>query len=380
VTAAAVGAALPVRTGLPVRARRFLLATLAAAAAVPIAGAGRGSDVDLKLFAALLVAAPAAQAAATRIGRNQVFHVGLAFAVAAALLLPPAGFVAVCLAQHLPDWARQRYPWYIQSFNVANYVLSAAAGWAVATAAPDATAALVLGAAAFVLVNHLLLARMLRLARGHSLRQSGLFGAESLLTDATLAAVGVGFAVLLPGDALAAAVVALPLVLIRRAAIVPELRAQANLDPKTDLLNMRAFRQAAEAEISRAARFDRPLAVLVADVDDLRGMNSRHGHLAGDAAVVAVADALRLETREYDLRARFGGDEFVVLMPETRADEAAAIGRRIVRRLESTPLHEHGVTVGLSVGVAVRGGRHENLDALLDAADEAMYADKEAAG
>src|SRR5207247_6372735 len=122
---------------------------------------------------------------------NQVFHTGLAFSVAAALLLPPQLVVVVCVAQHLPEWLRQRYPWFIQSFNISNVVLSGLAAWSVRaafvhdgvhlTVSATVSAVLVAAAAAvtFVLVNHALLARMLRLARGHDLSASGLFSLDA---------------------------------------------------------------------------------------------------------------------------------------------------------------------------------------------------------
>ena len=77
------------------------------------------------VFAAVLAGGALAQIFATHTAGNQLFHTGLAFSVAAALVLPPELVVVVCVLQHVPEWLRQRYPWYIQSFNIANVVLSA---------------------------------------------------------------------------------------------------------------------------------------------------------------------------------------------------------------------------------------------------------------
>ncbi len=161
------------------------------------------------------------------------------------------------------------------------------------------------------------------------MRSSGLFSLDSLVTDLVLAATGVLTAFVLVDEAALTPVAALPLILIHRALVVPNLREQAFRDHKTGLLNSRGFDQAAEEEFSRARRFGRPLAVLLCDIDDLREINNTHGHLEGDAALVALADAFRTELRSYDLCARFGGDEFVVVLPETSQEDALHVAERI---------------------------------------------------
>ena len=374
-------------TGLPPMAGRFLLQTAAAATAGGIAASlGNGRHGSWSTFAILLIAATVAQAAATQVKGNQLFHTGLAFTVAAAVTLPPLAIIAICVAQHLGDWIRQRYPWYIQAFNVANYTLSALAAWGVNDAIRHAAGgasgsealgvvAAVAGGIAFVATNHALLARMLRLARGHSLRATGLFSIDGLLTDASLAATGVGVATSLAYYPWAVAVAAFPLILIHRTLVIPELRAQAIRDPKTGLLNMRGFREAAEAELGRATRFTRPLGVVLADVDDLRGINNRHGHLAGDAALAIVADAIRATSRDYDICARFGGDEFVILLPETTLDQTNAFAARLEQRVASELIAGRAAPtpLGISVGVAALAAAAEGVDELLHRADASMY-------
>ena len=117
-------------TGLPAAARSFLYVTLAAAAgAAAVTTTAPVGDVRWGVFAALLVGGAVAQLFASHTPGNQVFHTGSAFSVAAALVLPPELVVVVCVLQHVPEWIRQRYPWFIQSFNIANVVLSALAAW-----------------------------------------------------------------------------------------------------------------------------------------------------------------------------------------------------------------------------------------------------------
>ncbi len=221
-------------TGLPPAARSFLLQTGAVAIAVGIASSlAQSRDGRWSTFVVLLLAALGAQAAATHVAGNQVFHTGLAFTVAAAVSLQPRQVIAICIVQHLADWARQRYAWYIQIFNIANYTVSALAAWAANKAVLSSAsepprvlhvAAAAAGGAAFVLTNHALLARMLRLARGYSLRATGLFSLDGLLTDAGLAATGVAVALTLQHNLPVAVVAAFPLILIHRVLVTPAAR------------------------------------------------------------------------------------------------------------------------------------------------------------
>ena len=379
--------------GLPAAARSFLYSTLtAAAAAAAVSTTAPVGHVRWTVFATLLVGGSVAQLFAARTSGNQVFHTGLAFSVAAALLLPPALVVVVCVAQHVPEWARQHYPWFIQGFNMANVVLAGLAAWSVRAAfahdgvdvTSSATTAAVVAASAaavtFVLVNHALLARMLRLARGHDVSASGLFTFDGLIQDGVVAAVGVGVAFVLLHSWALAVVVALPLVLIQRALALPTLREQALSDHKTGLLNSRGIDQPARNEFARAKRLGRPLSVLLCDVDDLREINNRLGHFEGDAALAAVAAAFRSELRAYDLCARFGGDEFLVVLPETDEEEAVTVARRIQEWLANQPLptRDGMLAVGVSIGTACLGEDETQIGEVIARADAAMYVEKRA--
>jgi diguanylate cyclase (GGDEF)-like protein len=379
----------PARRGLPIEARNYLAALALAAAAATIAIGLQPEPVPWKHFVILLLVAPAVQLFAEHGPGNQVFHSGLAFTVAAVLLLPPELAVLVCIVQHLPEWARQRYPWYIQTFNIVNYVLSALAAalvWRLFGAGTTDTGAAAVAAAAccgavFVVVNHTLLARMLRYARGRTLAETRLFTVDGLAGSGSLAAIGIVFAFTVDRDPLLAVLVALPLLLVQRALTVPLLRDEASRDHKTGLLNTRALERAAEQELERARRFGRPISVIVCDVDGLREVNNKHGHLAGDAALAAVADTLCDELRDYDLCGRFGGDEFVVVLPETALDEALEVAERIDRALaaRSVATGRDSFPVALSTGVATLTPEHGfSLKALLADADATMYKAKAA--
>ena len=197
---------------LPLRplASTVHLAVTGAAAAVTglaLATAETPGAHTLIVFAVLAAGAAVSQLLIVRTGRNQGVHTATAFVVAGAILLPPPLVVALVAIQHGPEWAKERYPWVIQTFNVANYTLGACGAWLAAhtiaadlrtAAAPDARTAVAGAAAAvvFVAINHVLLALMLRLARGLSLSDSALFTAESLGIDLSLAAFGVALAAL----------------------------------------------------------------------------------------------------------------------------------------------------------------------------------------
>ena len=171
----------------------FLVAAVAAVIAVATAAVPTSSEwVEFALLAPLAALAPLLSVS---IGRNHSFHTGAAFIVAGAIVLPAPLVVVLAIVLHLPEWAKERYPWYMQGFNIANYTISGLAAWSVATTigsgsdlrtAVGGTAA----AATFVLVNHGLLAGMLKLARGHSVRESGLFSSISFGTDLVLATLG----------------------------------------------------------------------------------------------------------------------------------------------------------------------------------------------
>ncbi len=170
--------------------------------------------------------------------------------------------------------------------------------------------------------------------------------------------------------------------LIQRALAVPTLREQALSDHKTGLLNSRGIDQPARSEFARAQRLGRPLSVLLCDIDDLRGINNRLGHLEGDAALAAVAAAFRAELRAYDLCARFGGDEFLVVLPETDEEEAVAVAERIQEWLAEHPLptSEGMLAVGVSIGAASLQDGEPEIGTMLARADAAMYEEKRAGG
>jgi len=150
----------------------------------------------------------------------------------------------------------------------------------------------------------------------------------------------------------------------------------ASTDALTGLHNRGWLDDAFDREIKRSERDQLPLALIMIDVDDFKKYNDVYGHLAGDKVLVSVADAIRSPLRPNDLVARFGGEEFAVLLPETTVSNAKFIAERLRKRVnEANPGEldgEHLPKVTISLGIAGRQSGY-SLDMMIAAADVAMY-------
>lgn len=144
-------------------------------------------------------------------------------------------------------------------------------------------------------------------------------------------------------------------------------------DALTGLANYRQLVESLEAEIKRFGRTERPFVVLLLDLDGLKRINDAFGHLTGSRALCRLADMLRLHSREVDTAARYGGDEFVVILPETDAEAGRMVAQRIAKRLAEDG-EEPKITV--SVGMAVYPDDGETLHEILTAADQDLYREK----
>jgi diguanylate cyclase (GGDEF)-like protein len=147
-------------------------------------------------------------------------------------------------------------------------------------------------------------------------------------------------------------------------------------DDLTQLYNSRYLSQVLRRETKRASRSGRPLSLLFVDLDGFKGINDRHGHLFGSRALVEAASVIRTSARETDMVARFGGDEFALILPDTGSEGAAAVGDRVRDRIAAFHfLQGDGLDIHLtvSVGVATLPDVAASADGLIQAADEAMY-------
>lgn len=151
------------------------------------------------------------------------------------------------------------------------------------------------------------------------------------------------------------------------------LRRQAASDPLTGLANYRRLVYVLDMEIKRCERTRRKFAVLVFDLDGLKLINDHYGHMTGNQALCRVADVLSFCCRDIDTAARFGGDEFALVLPETNAEAAKLVARRIC---ESVANDGKGPKLSISVGAAIYPQNGERIESLLSAADSAMYSMK----
>lgn len=158
---------------------------------------------------------------------------------------------------------------------------------------------------------------------------------------------------------------------LSNARLVEQLERQAAEDPLTGLANKRALQLAGEAELSRAARQQTSLALVVIDLDHFKEVNDRYGHPFGDQVLVAVAKALRSAVRAHDIVARNGGEEFVLLLPGTSYQEARAVVERARFMIEEIDLPDGGLSS--SAGVACTAAGVTRLRDLFEAADRALY-------
>ena len=226
-------------------------------------------------------------------------------------------------------------------------------------------------------INQVLIGGALKLNDPTARVREELFGREGLHNDATelcaalLVAVGMTISFL-------TLIIALPLAtLLQRSVRHTHLLNEARADAKTGLLNSATWEREATAEVARAVRTSSPLAVALLDLDRFKQINDTYGHLIGDEVLRQIADTMTGVLRDYDVAGRFGGEEFVMLLPQTRAPDAFKIADRVRARIGRLPIvttSGEQVAVTVSIGVAaLDAGSSRELTDLLAAADAALY-------
>jgi len=165
---------------------------------------------------------------------------------------------------------------------------------------------------------------------------------------------------------------------LANARMVKRLEDLATTDCLTGLLNKRTLSELAKQKVRSAERFDKPLSVLICDLDHFKKINDVHGHDVGDVVIRGFADVLRRTKRDTDLVGRFGGEEFVVACEETDAEGAELLAERIRAELEGTTFHakDGPIRVTCSIGVATYPRAGTDWDTLFKATDEALYVSK----
>ncbi len=347
-------------------------------------------------FAALTLLATASQLFKVEAPNHVLFYTTPIFLFAGVLLLPPVLIVLLVIIPYLVAWAKERLSnsphyraWYLQPFNMAMNSITGLVSYCLYTqlcmglSGNAATAGAIAGIAAalaYVLINHIILSLALVLARDIPWRETSLHNISSLLNDVVLNCLGLIVATLWGNHTLLLIPALAPVVLMYQALMIPQLKHMAAIDSKTGLANAGHFTSLFTAELHRATRFSRPLAVIMADLDLLRHVNNTYGHLAGDAVLAGIGQILRDTIREYDIGGRFGGEEFTIVAPETDAEEAVLLAERLRSAVAeahfAVPTSSQPLSVTMSLGVACYPVDGTSTDELIFAADMAVYAAK----
>ncbi|HEY3086805.1 MAG TPA: GGDEF domain-containing protein [Jatrophihabitantaceae bacterium] len=314
----------------------------------------------------------------------------------AAVLLLPAGYAAllvVLLYAHTMLRTRRDRSWYPHrvTFTGATIVLSVLTAAAInrwvsemphlpegAARALGVLAAL----AAFRFVNDGAIAVVLWLATKPAAFTDVLVGRDEFAVEVATMILGAFTAqtiIQLPW--LTPAVLVL-IVMMYRGLLARKLEVDATTDGKTGLLNASAWRELAQRHLWRAIREDQAAAMLVVDLDRFKALNDEYGHLAADMALTAVADCIKHELRDYDAVGRYGGEEFVAMLPNAGTNAGMRAAERVRARIEQCTItaEPDGPEMHLtaSIGVATYPSYGTELDEVIRAADLALYAAKAA--
>lgn len=157
---------------------------------------------------------------------------------------------------------------------------------------------------------------------------------------------------------------------------VERLRKQVTQDAMTGLSNYQHFYDLLHQEIYRSVRYKSPLSLLITDIDNFKGINDAYGHLAGDHAIIAVANCLKRSLRASDLVARYGGEEFAVILPETDLDGALTVSERMRKEIQSLNIAYEGTAISLTMSFGVTSpvlGQEISAREMVKRADRALY-------
>ncbi|MHB8843141.1 MAG: sensor domain-containing diguanylate cyclase [Nitrospirota bacterium] len=164
-----------------------------------------------------------------------------------------------------------------------------------------------------------------------------------------------------------------------RRRLIERLEYLSQIDGLTGLLNRRALTDQLEYEVDRARRYGSELSVILCDLDNLKEINDTHGHIGGDTTLQLLSATIRSSLRNADIAGRYGGDEFLVIVPQTSLEGAASIAEKVRAAAERAEVKLDGgkiITLSLSIGVAALANPPEGMDGLVSRVDAALYASK----
>ena len=353
---------------------------------------------DLMLFAGLLACSAATVELTRRVGENNgvVKDVYATWELPAALLLPLAYVPLLPIVRMiLTQWRIHRVPAHRRAFSAAvvglSYVAAALVFHGLIRLAPGAAADPARHALAWMLVvavcaavqwtvNQVLIYPAIKGSNPGMRLRDEQFAKEPMYNDVAelCVAVIVTFCV---ASSMIALVFAFPFItLLQRSVRHARLVQDSRTDSKTGLLNAATWERQATAELARAVRTRTALAIALLDIDRFKAINDTYGHLVGDQVLKEIARTLASQLRDYDLAGRFGGEEFSLLLPQTRSVDAIRIAERIRSGIAALSVIAPGtaggerVQVTVSIGVAALDiGTERTFSQLMSAADAALY-------
>jgi len=296
--------------------------------------------------------------------------------------------LTVILLSNLAEWLWLRRPWFISLFNTSCYVISIQIGFLIYQWINPSgelqtwvsVAAIFIAMVAFNLINHTMVGFIIWMARGENFGKSGIFDLLPLMVDQTMLVMGASLNYVWNYNPYAVLLFTIPLYLIYSTLRVPALQRKVEIDQKTGIYNHTYFMQQFQNELVRANRYDRPLTVVMADLDLLRQINNTYGHMAGDEVIKGVAKIIQNSVREYDVVCRFGGEEYAVLMPETALETGLVRAEKIRKAIEAEDFivstHPQPIKATISLGVAGRESSSQSTADILNHADQALYQSK----
>jgi diguanylate cyclase (GGDEF)-like protein len=150
------------------------------------------------------------------------------------------------------------------------------------------------------------------------------------------------------------------------------------MDLLTGIYNRRGLFELGLRELDRAQRFDRPLCAIMVDIDHFKRVNDTYGHPIGDLVLKELADRLKTHLRSIDILSRYGGEEFVILLPETDLDQAKEVAERLREIAEKTLFTPDGLSLPITIsqGISILNGKTSDITTLIKHADDAMYISK----
>ena len=325
-------------------------------------------------FAVLVFTAAVAHFFPIRAGAAQAsYRLTSVFLIAGSVILPGALITPLVFLALAPESYRDRKRttgvtrWL---FNTAQAILAAHAAHAIAAHTPTSLfhtpigLLMIIGAAlAFTVVQNLIVAIVIMLHAHKKFREIEILQPSGLITEGLIGLFGV----LTAGLWFAAPwllVLVAPFVLIaHRFTQVAVAANGAHVDAKTGVLDALGLRDAMDSALQRSARMNSPLSVLFIDLDNFKSVNDRYGHIAGDFVLRDFATVLTGTLRGQDVVARFGGEEFVALLPDTNTEQATSIAERLRQTIETTPfrsdLNGNTFHCTASIGISSTGDRSD---------------------